>query len=92
VSQIHARQRLYRRSRQSLFNGWDPVLTAAVALLLIIGTFLVWSATRDWYIRNGLDGQYYLKRHSINILIGGLLAYGTTVIDYWNVFSVVSYP
>jgi len=82
VSQIHARQRLYRRSRQSLFSGWDPVLTAAVTLLLIIGTFLVWSATRDWYIRNGLDGQYYLKRHSINILIGGLLAYGTTVIDY----------
>jgi rod shape determining protein RodA len=82
VSQIHARQRLYRRSRQSLFNGWDPVLTAVVGLLLIIGTLLVWAATRDWYIRNGLDGQYYLKRHTINILIGGLLAYGTTVIDY----------
>jgi len=82
VSQIHARQRLYRRSRQSIFNGWDPVLTAVVALLLIIGTLLVWSATRDWYARNGLDGQYYLKRHTINILIGGLLAYGTTVIDY----------
>lgn len=82
MSQIHARQRLYRRSRQSIFNGWDPVLTAVVALLLIIGTLLVWSATRDWYARNGLDGQYYLKRHTINILIGGLLAYGTTVIDY----------
>jgi rod shape determining protein RodA len=63
-------------------HGWDPVLTAAVALLLIIGTLLVWAATRDWYIRNGLDGQYYLKRHIINILIGGLLAYGTTVVDY----------
>ena len=82
MSQIHARQRLYRRSRQSLFHGWDPVLTAVVALLLIIGTLLVWAATRDWYVRNGLDGQYYLKRHTINILIGGLLAYGTTVIDY----------
>jgi rod shape determining protein RodA len=65
-----------------LFSGWDPVLTVVVALLLIIGTLLVWAATRDWYIRNGLDGQYYLKRHTINILIGGLLAYGTTVIDY----------
>ena len=82
MSQIHARQRLYRRSRQSLLHGWDPVLTAVVALLLFIGTLLVWSATRDWYTRNGLDGQYYLKRHSINILIGGLLAYGATVIDY----------
>jgi rod shape determining protein RodA len=82
VSQINARQRLYRRNRQSLVHGFDPVLTAVVGLLLFIGTLLVWAATRDWYTRNGLDGQYYLKRHITNILIGLVLAYGTTVIDY----------
>jgi len=82
VSQINARQRLYRRNRQSLVKGFDPVLTAVVGILLFIGTLLVWAATRDWYTRNGLDGQYYLKRHIINILIGLVLAYGTTVIDY----------
>ena len=82
MSQIHARQRLYRRNRQSLLHGFDPVLTAVVGLLLFIGTLLVWAATRDWYIRNGLDGQYYLKRHVINIMIGLVLAYGVTVIDY----------
>ena len=82
MSQIHARQRLYRRSRSSIFHGFDPVLTIAVGLLLFIGTLLVYAATRDWYARNGLDPQYYLKRHVINIIIGGLLAYGTTVIDY----------
>jgi len=82
VSQIAARQRLYRRNRQSLLHGFDPVLTAVVGLLLFIGTLLVWAATRDWYTRNGLDGQYYLKRHIINIMIGLVLAYGTTVIDY----------
>ncbi len=82
MSQIHARQRLYRRNRQSLVHGFDPVLTAVVGLLLVIGTLLVWAATRDWYTRNGLDGQYYLKRHIINILIGLVLAYGVTVIDY----------
>jgi rod shape determining protein RodA len=82
VSQIHARQRLYRRNRKSLVHGFDPVLTAVVAALLVIGTLLVWSATRDWYARNGLDPQYYLKRHIINILIGSVLAYGVTVIDY----------
>jgi rod shape determining protein RodA len=82
VSQIHARQRLYRRNRKSLVHGFDPVLTAVVAALLVIGTLLVWSATRDWYARNGLDPQYYLKRHIINILIGSVLAYGATVIDY----------
>ncbi len=82
MSQISARQRLYRRNRQSLVHGFDPVLTAVVGLLLFIGTLLVWAATRDWYTRNGLDGQYYLKRHIINILIGLVLAYGVTVIDY----------
>ena len=82
MSQIHARQRLYRRNRQSLVHGFDPVLTAVVGLLLFVGTLLVWAATRDWYTRNGLDGQYYLKRHIINILIGLVLAYGVTVIDY----------
>ncbi|CAB4713536.1 unannotated protein [freshwater metagenome] len=82
MSQINARQRLYRRSRSSIFHGFDPVLTGAVALLLIIGTLLVYAATRDWYSRNGLDPQYYLKRHIINIAIGMFLAYGTTVIDY----------
>ena len=82
MSQINARQRLYRRNRQSLVHGFDPVLTAVVGLLLFVGTLLVWAATRDWYTRNGLDGQYYLKRHIINIMIGLVLAYGTTVIDY----------
>jgi rod shape determining protein RodA len=82
VSQIHARQRLYRRSRQSIVHGFDPVLTAVVGLLLFVGTLLVWAATRDWYTRNGLDGQYYLKRHIINILIGLVLAYAVTVVDY----------
>ena len=82
MSHIYARQRLYRRKRQSIFEGFDAVLTAALALLLIIGTLLVYAATRDWYARNGLDPQYYLKRHVINIAIGIALAYGTTVIDY----------
>ena len=82
MSQIQARQRLYRRNRQSILHGFDPVLTAVVGLLLIIGTLLVWAATRDWYIRNGLDGQYYLKRHVINIMIGLVLAYGVTIVDY----------
>ncbi|MCX6436976.1 MAG: FtsW/RodA/SpoVE family cell cycle protein, partial [Actinobacteria bacterium] len=43
---------------------------------------LVYAATRDWYASNGLDPQYYLKRHVINIVIGLALAWGTTIIDY----------
>jgi rod shape determining protein RodA len=73
----------YRRSRRaSVTAGFDPVLTGAVALLLLIGTLLVYAATREWYSANGLDPQYYLKRHVINIVIGLALAWGTTIIDY----------
>lgn len=73
----------YRRARkQSAFAGFDPVLTVAVAILLFMGTLLVYAATRDWYATNGLDPEYYLKRHVINIAIGIMLAWGTTVIDY----------
>jgi rod shape determining protein RodA len=73
----------YRRSRKtSLTAGFDPVLTGAVGALLIIGTLLVYAATREWYSANGLDPQYYLKRHVINIVIGLALAWGTTIIDY----------
>lgn len=82
MSQISARQNIYSKNRRSLLHGFDPVLTIVVGLLLVIGTLLVWAATRDWYARAGLDPQYYLKRHVINILIGGVLAYGVTVIDY----------
>lgn len=73
----------YRRARRSsVLSGFDPVLTGAVAALLLIGTLLVYAATRDWYASNGLDPQYYLKRHVINIVIGLALAWGTTIIDY----------
>lgn len=73
----------YRKARkQSAFAGFDPVLTVAVGILLFIGTLLVYAATRDWYATNGLDPEYYLKRHVINIAIGIMLAWGTTVIDY----------
>jgi len=62
--------------------GFDKSLTIATAALLLIGTLLVWAATRSWFASQGLDPQYYLKRHVLNIVIGLLLAYGTTMIDY----------
>jgi len=82
MSLLSSRSIYRRRSRESVFAGFDPILTGAVAALLVIGTLLVYAATRDWYAANNLDPQYYLKRHALNILIGVLLAWGTTIIDY----------
>ena len=69
-------------ARNSWMRGFDPVITVSVSTLLIIGALLVYAATKSWYGSVGLDPQYYLKRHVVNIAIGALLAYGTTVIDY----------
>ena len=62
--------------------GFDRWLTFSVVALLLIGTILVWAATRTWFASQGLDPQYYLKRHIINIVIGIALGYATTLIDY----------
>ena len=64
------------------FSQWDRLLNFSVIALSILGTFLVWAATRSWFANQGLDPQYYLKRHVINLAIGVALAYGTTLIDY----------
>ena len=82
MSLISQRQGFRRTRSTHSFWGFDPILTVAVGLLLFIGTLLVYAATRDWYAASGLDPEYYLKRHVINIVIGILLAWGTTVIDY----------
>ena len=72
----------FRSKGRSTFSRFDLTLNLAVAALLLIGTLLVYAATREWFRSNNLDPEYYLKRHFLNILIGALLAYGTTLIDY----------
>jgi rod shape determining protein RodA len=72
----------FRNINRSTLSRFDLTLNLAVAALLSIGTLLVYAATREWFRSNNLDPEYYLKRHILNILIGGLLAYGTTLIDY----------
>jgi len=82
MSLLSSRVSYRRANRKSVFQGFDPILTIAVGLLLVFGTILVYAATRNWYAANGLDPEYYLKRHVVNILIGAALAWGTTIIDY----------
>ena len=72
----------FRGKNRSTLSRFDLTLNLAVAALLAIGTLLVYAATREWFRSNNLDPEYYLKRHILNILIGALLAYGTTLIDY----------
>ena len=79
---LGSRSRRDFRGGSRLMSGFDHWLSGAVFGLLAIGTALVYSATKQWFASNGLDPQYYLKRHLINIVIGLLLGFGTTLIDY----------
>ena len=72
----------YRSDKRFNFGKFDNLLNFAVIGLLAMGTLLVYAGTREWFRSYGLDPEYYLKRHTLNILIGALLAYGTTLIDY----------
>jgi rod shape determining protein RodA len=72
----------YRRASRIDFRNFDNLLNFAVIGLLFIGTLLVYAGTREWFRSYDLYPEYYLKRHTLNILIGSLLAYGTTLIDY----------
>ena len=72
----------YKSERRLILGKFDNILNLAVIGLLSIGTLLVYAGTREWFKSYGLDPEYYLKRHTLNILIGVLLAYGTTTIDY----------
>ena len=72
----------YRSAARSSLGKFDKLLVFAVTGLLAIGTLLVYAGTREWFRSAGLDPEYYLKRHIINIVIGALLAYGTTLVDY----------
>jgi rod shape determining protein RodA len=81
MSQLLGDRRRARTFRKNI-AGYDKQLNFAVGALLLIGSLLVWAATKQWFASQGLDPQYYIKRHILNIVIGLLLAYGTTLIDY----------
>lgn len=74
--------RIARVNLRANFAAFDRWLMLSVFALLGMGTLLVYAATKSWFASQGLDPQYYLKRHVLNIFIGALLTYGTTLIDY----------
>ncbi|WP_037576397.1 rod shape-determining protein RodA [Phaeacidiphilus oryzae] len=62
-------------ARGSVLYRLDWVLFAACTALSLIGSVLVWSATRDRTAINHGDSSYFLVRHVINMVIGmGLCA------------------
>jgi rod shape determining protein RodA len=85
ASQSYARRRSARSralGRDSAIWKIDWILMAAVLALAVLGALLVWSATREREIDAGIDPQYFLKRHLLNLIIGLCLGAVTMLLDY----------
>ena len=62
--------------------GLDWVLLAAVAVLLVVGTLLVWSATATRASLVGDDSTAFLRRQLVNVAIGVVLAVVVVATDH----------
>ena len=62
------------RFNDSFFIGYDWVLISCALLLSIIGSALVYSASKQRLFDAGINTDYYLQRHIFNIIVGIVLA------------------
>jgi rod shape determining protein RodA len=67
---------------RSVLRRVDWPLQIGVVALGVLGSLLVWSATKGREIATGGDPQSYLKRHLLNLIIGLVLAAVAASIDY----------
>ena len=62
------------RFNDSFFFGYDWVLITCALLLSIIGSALVYSASKQRLFDAGINSDFYLQRHIFNIIVGIVLA------------------
>jgi rod shape determining protein RodA len=69
-------------ARDSVLRHMDWVLIIAVFALALIGTLLVWSATRADLAQAGANPNTYLEKQLLNVAIGLVLMAAVSLIDY----------
>ena len=62
------------RFNDSFFIGYDWVLITCALLLSIVGSALVFSASKQRLFDAGINSDFYLQRHIFNIIFGIVLA------------------
>ncbi|MBA2560173.1 MAG: rod shape-determining protein RodA [Propionibacteriales bacterium] len=67
-------RRIHVTDSRSTWQRLDWVVLASTALLLVVGSLLVWSATASNAALTGGDTTLFLAKHVTNIAIGGVLA------------------
>ena len=69
-------------AKDSVLRHMDWALIAAVLALALIGTLLVWSATRTGLAQAGGNPNTYLEKQLLNVAIGLVLLIAVSLIDY----------
>lgn len=81
-----------RQQRQRLWSAYDKVMLGIVALLLIIGALMVFSATWDWSNQTyGSAAGFFLEEHARNVVLAVAALFFFATVDYrfWKRFAVV---
>ena len=71
-----------RSAPVSRWKDHDWLLTGSALTLMLIGTLLVWSATRPRMLVLGLDPQSYLKKHLLTLVIAFALGWISSRLSY----------
>jgi rod shape determining protein RodA len=69
-------------AKDSVLRHMDWVLIAAVLALALIGTLLIWSATRAGLEQAGGNPNTYLEKQLLNVAIGLALLIAVSLINY----------
>ena len=70
------------RERESAWWRVDWVIAGCALTLSLLGTLLVWSATKPRLLEAGGNPNAYLDRHLLNLAIGLVLGVVFAVVDY----------
>jgi len=70
------------RDREPLWRRIDWLIFGSALVLSLLGSLLVWSATRPRLLEAGANPQAYLQRHLLNLAIGLALGVLAAVVDY----------
>jgi rod shape determining protein RodA len=81
------------RERQGHWRRVDWVLVGSALCLSLLGSLLVWSATRPRLLDSGDDPQSFLKRHLVNLAVGLVIGAVVSFVDYrkLRVYTPVMY-
>lgn len=73
---------LHTKRRKRALADMDWVLITSAFVLSVLGAFLVWSATRQSFIEQGLNSASYFWKQVLNIVIGVSLGFILSRFDY----------